>query len=120
MQPTLSWMSSDGSLFELNSLARTLDVALDMIIFDTDVASLALPFIGNGRPHAVTVTAPFLIKQTFSFLKIPQAPQFMKVLPGSYMCASSRVLYCSHCAHAVRLPMKGPWLLGYCACKLYL
>lgn len=76
-------MCSDGSLSDLNSLARTLDKALNMIIFDTDVVSLALPFIGNGKPHAVTVTAPFLIKQTFSFLKIPQAPQTLKVLPGN-------------------------------------
>lgn len=82
MQLTVSWTYAGGAPSELTSLDRTLSTALDMIIFGTDMESLALPFIGSGKPYAVNVAAPVLINLTTTFLRIPHAPQSLKVLPN--------------------------------------
>ena len=82
MQLTMSWLNAGGGQSDLNSLIRTLYPALYMIIFDEHVASLALPFIGSGKPRTVNVVAPVLIKQLSTFLRVPpHAPQSLKVLP---------------------------------------
>ncbi len=73
---------------DLASLGRTLAKGLDKIILDEQVASLALPFIGSGKASAVAATAPFLIKHASTFLKVPQTPQSLKVLPKAAACKS--------------------------------
>lgn len=70
-----------GTTSDLASLGRTLDKGLNQIIFDEQVESLALPFIGSGKANAVAVTAPFIIRQASAFLTIPHASQSLKVLP---------------------------------------
>lgn len=64
---------------DLASLGRTLDKELHKIIFDEQVETLALPFIGSGKASAVAATAPFIINQASTFLKIPHTPQSLKV-----------------------------------------
>ena len=71
---------AEGSTSDLASLGRTLDKGLHKIIFDEQVETLALPFIGSGKASAVAATAPFIIKQASMFLKIPHMPQSLKVI----------------------------------------
>lgn len=73
-------MHAGGSTSDLASLGRTLDKGLHKVIFDEQVASLALPFIGSGKASAVAVTAPFIVRQASTFLKTAHAPQSLKVV----------------------------------------
>lgn len=74
-------LSAGGSASELASLGRTLGKGLTKIIFEEQMASLALPFIGSGKPGSFADTAPYFITQAFTFLRVPHAPQSLQVCP---------------------------------------